>query len=279
MSPEAAPGGRSLRSRTMTEPAGDSASSTTDPQLQALKSSSAHLAALVTPLDDAQIVAAAYPSEWSIAEVLSHLGSGAVIMQRRLADTRADRATPDEFAPSVWDVWNAKSPREQVDDGLAADRDLIARLDELGDDEWAQLRFVLGPLEVDTSAFVGLRVNEHVMHTWDVEVALDPGATLSSEHAALLVDNLELIARFTGTPTGARRTIGIRTTDPDRSFTVTLSPDAATLTPVAALSAADVTMTAESFARLVYGRLDAAPAANVEDDATLDELREVFPGP
>ena len=33
----------------------------------------------------------AYPSEWTIADVLSHVGSGAVIMQRRLDDSLAGR--------------------------------------------------------------------------------------------------------------------------------------------------------------------------------------------
>ena len=36
-------------------------------------------------------------------------------------DVRAGRETPDDFAPSVWDEWNAKTPRAQADDALAAD--------------------------------------------------------------------------------------------------------------------------------------------------------------
>ncbi len=264
----------------MSEPEPHTPSRATHPQLEALRTSSAHLRDIVVPLDDRQIEASAHPTEWSIADVLSHVGSGAVIMQGRLTDALADRATPDEFAPSVWDVWNAKSPREQVDDGLAADRDLVVHLDALTDDEWTRLRFALGPLDLDTSGFVGLRVNEHVMHTWDVEVALDPAATLSSEHAELVVDSLELIARFTGRPTGGDHAIGVRTTDPDRSFRIVLTPDAAQFTPVATLSNPDLTMTAESFARLVYGRLAPERAVTIDGDAAiLDELRRVFPGP
>jgi uncharacterized protein (TIGR03083 family) len=267
----------------MAEREPDRPSHASDPHLAALRNSSAHLREIVTPLDDEQIAVPAYPTEWSIAQVVSHVGSGAVIMHRRLDDTLADRATPDEFAPAVWDVWNAKSPREQVDDGLAADRALVEHLDELTDDEWTRLRFDFGPFQLDASGFVGMRVNEHVMHTWDVEVALDPGATLTPEHAALLVDNLELIARFTATPTGSDRTIRVRTTDPDRSFTIALTADQVTLAPVEAPgtpSTPDLTMTAEAFARLVYGRLDAEHADGVDgDDDALDELRQVYPGP
>ena len=47
--------------------------------LEALHASHDHLGALVAPLDDAAIVRPAYPTEWTIAQVMSHLGSGAVI--------------------------------------------------------------------------------------------------------------------------------------------------------------------------------------------------------
>ena len=32
---------------------------------------------------------------------------------------------PDDFAPKVWDEWNAKSPRAQADDSLAVDHRLL----------------------------------------------------------------------------------------------------------------------------------------------------------
>ena len=85
-----------------------------DTTLALLRSSVARLGRIVEPLDDATLERPAYPSEWSIAQVLSHLGSGAEIMQRRLDDTESGRETPESFAPSVWDDWNAKSPRAQV---------------------------------------------------------------------------------------------------------------------------------------------------------------------
>jgi hypothetical protein len=88
--------------------------------LGALRSSVDRLAALVRPLDDVAIAGRAYPSQWTIADVLSHLGSGAVIAQRRLDDALTGSPTPDDFNPSVWDEWNAKSPRTKVDDGLGA---------------------------------------------------------------------------------------------------------------------------------------------------------------
>ena len=61
--------------------------------------------------------------------MLSHLGSGAVIMQRHLEDTLAGQATPDDYAPRVWNTWNAKAPAAQRDDALAADTALLARIE------------------------------------------------------------------------------------------------------------------------------------------------------
>ena len=126
-------------------------------------------------------------------------------MQRRLDDTVSGRDTPESFAPSVWDEWNAKSPRAQVDDALTADAALVARLEAVATSGAEELEFRMGPLTVDFDAFVGLRVNEHTLHTWDVEVALAPQVPLPAEAVPFVVDHLELIARYTGRPTGDER--------------------------------------------------------------------------
>ena len=109
---------------------------------------------------------------------MSHLGSAAVIMQRRF-----EAAVPDDFAPSVWEEWNAKSPRAQVDDALAADAALAAALEALSDEERGGFSFATGPIRVGFEGFVGLRLNEHALHTWDIEVALDHAATIPSSMA------------------------------------------------------------------------------------------------
>src|SRR5690349_5074923 len=97
--------------------------------LALLRSSVERLRRIVEPLDDRTVERQAYPSDWSIAQVLSHIGSGVQIMRRRLDDTVDRRETPESFTPSVWDDWNAKSPRAQVDDALAADAALLTRLE------------------------------------------------------------------------------------------------------------------------------------------------------
>ena len=103
--------------------------------------------------------------------MLSHLGSGGVIMQARLDAGFRGEDLADDFAPRVWDEWNAKTPDAKVADALAVDRVLVDRLASFTDDERAKVGIALGPMQFDFDGVVGLRLNEHVLHTWDVEVA------------------------------------------------------------------------------------------------------------
>ncbi len=115
-------------------------------QLRSLTVSVDHLAAIVRGLTPEQLRQQAYPSEWTVADVLSHLGSGAVLTTQRLDDA------VDLDPQSVWDDWNAKDPEAQAADALEADAALLARLTAITPDEAAALRFAMGPMEVDLSA-------------------------------------------------------------------------------------------------------------------------------
>jgi uncharacterized protein (TIGR03083 family) len=250
-----------------------------DASLSALRTSAERLRATATALDDAQLVGASYDSEWTIADVLSHLGSGAVIMQRRLQDTKAGTETPDDFAPAVWDEWNAKSPRAKTDDALAADRALVEAFEAVNDEEGTVLTFAMGPMTLDFPTFAGMRLNEHVFHTWDVEVALHGAATLAPDAVPLVVDNLGMIARFTARPVGEPRTIAIRTTDPSHDVTVTIGTDGVEYAGSGS-GEPDLVLPAEALCRLVYGRLDPDHTpAFTGDGKALDALRRIFPGP
>jgi uncharacterized protein (TIGR03083 family) len=247
--------------------------------LAALHLSSDRLRRIVEPVDDATLSAPAYPTEWTIAQVLSHLGSAAVIHRRRLDDSLAGRNFPDGFPPAVWDEWNAKSPRAQADDGLAADAALLARLDAVTADEQDGLRLSIGPLDVDFAEFVGLRLNEHTVHTWDVEVAIDPAATIPVTLAAFVVDSLGLIVRYTARA-AEDQVVVVRTEEPERTFALRLSPDGSSLEPAPADRPPDLELPAEAFVRLLYGRLDRNHTpAGAGDEPLLATLRQAFPGP
>src|SRR4051812_23346372 len=139
-----------------------------DPQT-ALTASVDHLRRVVESLDEGQFTAPAYPSEWTIADVLSHIGSGAVIMRGALDAAASGGEVPEGFNQSVWDEWNAKEPAAQVADALLADRAALDRLGELSDEERTTARFTIGPMSLDLMGYIGMRLNEHALHTWDVE--------------------------------------------------------------------------------------------------------------
>jgi uncharacterized protein (TIGR03083 family) len=248
--------------------------------VSALRASVGRLHELARGLDDAQLVSPSYCDEWSIAQVLSHLGSGAVISLRGLQDVRAGTSAPEGFNPAVWDEWNAKTPRTQADDALVADEALMAAFEGVGDAERGRLRFPLGPLSLGFDELVGLRLNEHALHSWDIAVEQDESAGLPEDAAALVVDNLSLIARFSGRPDGHEGTIAIRTSHPERDIVVRVSPDGVELGAGESGEPADLELPAEAFCRLVYGRLDPNHTpAHRGDAAHLDLLRAVFPGP
>ncbi|HEY6426449.1 MAG TPA: maleylpyruvate isomerase N-terminal domain-containing protein [Acidimicrobiales bacterium] len=244
-----------------------------------LGNSTRHLRDIVEGLETSQLDAPAYPAEWTIADVLSHLGSGAVLLQRWLEDALAARETPSDLAPSVWAEWNAKSSSVRCSDALLADKALLERLGSVTEAERASFRFVMGPINEDFDGFVGLRLKEHALHTWDIEVSFVPSATLDIETTAIVVDQLELIVRFTGKPAHSDSTVTVRTNTPRRDFSVTLGPDAVSLTPSELGAKPNVQMSAEALVRLVYGRLDPEHTPPVESDIDLDNLRQAFPGP
>ena len=243
-----------------------------------LRASVERLRGIVEELDPGQLEMPAYPSEWTIADVLSHLGSGAVILQRRLDDAIAGSMTPSEFAQPIWDAWNAKSPQAQASDALVADHAFIDRLGSLADDERVGFTFALGPMTFDFAGFVGLRLNEHALHTWDIEVIFDPGATLAPDATRLVIDNLEMTARYAGKPTGSEHHVAVRTSEPRRTFALTLGAEAVSLEPADLVGEPDLEIPAEAFVRLVYGRLDPEHTPPTRGPADLDELRRVFSG-
>ena len=246
-------------------------------EIAALRGSVAHLRDVVAGLDGEQLRRSAYPTEWTIADVLSHLGSGAVILHRRLDDGLAGRETDADFNPGVWAEWNAKQPEAQAADALVADAALLAAIDAVGETERRGFRFELGPRQLDFGGFVGLRLNEHALHTWDIEVALEPTAVLPGDATAVIIDNLEMMAGFGGKPGGTERSVRVRTSDPERGFTISLGPDRVELRPSEPLDTPDLALPSEALVRLVYGRMD-PDRTPIADTTTLDELRRVFPG-
>jgi len=252
--------------------------------IAALRKSHDLLASLVQPLDAEQVRGPSYCSDWTIAQVLSHLGSGAEIGLMMLPGAlgEAEPVGGNAFQP-VWDRWNAKSPDQQAADALVADEQHVRALEQLSDAELAKIQFPFIGMELDAAGLVRLRLGEHALHTWDVAVSADPAATVALEAAALLIDNVpEFIAPRLGKPQGEEFRNRVITTEPDRDYLLTVT-DSVNMTGWPGgdgAGASEVRMPAEALLRLSYGRLDPGhtPPGVTADPAGLDRLRQVFPG-
>ena len=151
--------------------------SSPDPWISALRHSHDRLRASVQSLGSDQLSQRSYPSEWTIAQVLSHLGSQAEIFGQILEAGLAGQEPPGpgDFPP-IWAKWNAKDPQAQAADALRADLATLERLESMDAGERERLHLNLFGMDIDTTGFARLRVSEHAVHTWDVLVALDPAA-------------------------------------------------------------------------------------------------------
>jgi uncharacterized protein (TIGR03083 family) len=251
--------------------------------LSVLRESQGALADLVSPLSPAEVEQPSYASEWSIAQVMSHLGSGAEIFDLFISAGLDGSAAPggDVFGP-IWQKWNEKSAQEQAADGLRTDAAFVDRVSALDDEQVASWRLEMFGGEQGLADVLRLRLGEHTVHSWDVAVARDDDAVLMPDAVELLIDHLGKLVARAGKPSAQPVTVRVTTTDPSREFTLRLADEAAELTDAPDnASSADATLRlpAEALIRLVYGRLDPAHTPPVEASGVdLGLLRQAFPG-
>ena len=250
------------------------------PWIQALRHSHERLQAVAGPLGAGQLERRSYASQWSIAQVLSHLGSQAEIFSLLLDAGLAGQDPPGQDAfPPIWEAWSAKSPDNQAADALRADQAVTVRLESLDDTQRDRLHLHAFGMDLDTTGLARIRLGEHAVHTWDIAVALDPTATVAPDAVVLLVDTLGQLVTWTAKPRGKRRRLRVSTSSPVRHYMLDIG-ETVTLMPTEGNSIRpELALPAEAFVRLVYGRLDPAHTPPVEATRVdLDELRQVFPG-
>jgi uncharacterized protein (TIGR03083 family) len=255
-------------------------------ELQAtLWASHRRLDAATQTLTEDEIAGPSYCSDWSTAQVLSHIGSGAQIFGL-LLDAGLSGAEPpgrEEFS-KIWDVWNAMDPNEQAKSSLIADSAFLQRLDAVPADQLDALQMTLFGTPADATRLLGLRLSEHAIHTWDVVVMREPSAEVAADAVARMIDHLEAVAARSGTSAGGPLEVEITTTAPERAFRLSVAEKVAlgpaTTGDDVSAATSTVRMPGEALVRLVYGRLDAehTPAVVEAEGIDLGVLRSVFPG-
>ena len=256
-----------------------------DRSIAVLRATHDDLAALVPGLTDEQLTGPSGASEWTVAQVLSHLGSGAEIglatLQTALA---AGPAAGPDFNQSVWDRWNAMSPREQATNYLDHDARLVAAYESLTSEQRSTGQVDLGflPEPLPLASFAGMRLNETAQHSWDVRVAFDPAAAIPADAAAVLAEHLagglSFLAGFIGKADALAAPVVV---DFEGSGYGLVVADKAAVVADPADPTATFTGPLEAAIRLVGGRLRPAntpESVKVTGAVTLDDLRRVFPG-
>ncbi|HZV26879.1 MAG TPA: maleylpyruvate isomerase family mycothiol-dependent enzyme [Acidothermaceae bacterium] len=253
----------------------------TDVLLAALRNSRAHLVEVATPLTAEQVRKQSYDTEWSVGQVLSHLGTGAIFFKFILEAGLAGQPAPgiDVMRP-IWDEWNAKSPDDLPHDAIEADGKLMAAFEALDAEQQRSWHLDFFGTDRDFAGILHMRLGELSVHTWDFVVALDPKAQLLPDAVDLLIDTLSPLVARVGKPLDHQLVVGVETDYPNRNFVLTVDADGATLEQLDARFEADslLALPAEAFVRLVYGRLDVEHTPPGVDGAILQTLRAVFVG-
>lgn len=242
------------------------------------------LAAFVVSLTSDNLRERSYATEWSIADVLSHIGSGAELSLLRLRAQTEDSPTPEESA-QVWEKWNSRTPEQQAAEGMAAEDEFVSALEGLDDAALESLHRDLGGFDLDPSQALRLRVSEQAMHSWDILVMFDDNAVLPEAGVPALLEVLPLTLRWAAQPHDDLLRLRVRTTDPDHDYVLELAPGSTRLSSVDDSSDttgvdSELLLPAEALLRLVYGRLDPrhTPPHKATDETLLDRLRAIFRG-
>ncbi len=266
-------------------------SSLADRTIAALRENRDDLASRVRQFSAADLDRMSGSREWDVAQVLSHLGSGAEIGLEGLRRALAGQEAPSQdFNHGVWDRWNAMSQQEKADGFLEASERLVAAYEAMDAQAREDFRINLGflPAPVDLATLTGMRLNEALFHAWDVRVAFDAQATIPGSLAEVLLQQfsgpVSFFLRFLGKTAsldGTPVNLLVQTTDPEHTLGLAMA-DAVSITEIPAEPDGVLTIPTEALLRLWSGRL--APEhtpVGVElasASLTLDELRGVFAG-
>ena len=252
--------------------------------IAALRAEHDTLASTVPALSIAQLTGPSGAAEWTVADVLSHMGSGAEISLAGYRGSIGEAAPPEpSFNQSVWDRWNAMDPADQAARSLEGNAELVETLAALTPEQHNAIKVKIGflPEPLTLTSYAGMRLNEVAHHGWDVRVATDPAATLADDSAQALAEHfaggLGFLFGFIGKAAPADSAVIAIGQTP---FAIVLDEGARWSADASGVTAT-FTGGLESAVRLIAGRLTPphTPAGvTVTGNISLDDLRRVFPG-
>lgn len=251
-----------------------------DRTITALRSEHDTLAGLVGTLTDEQLAAPSGASEWTVAQALSHLGSGAEIGRAPIAQAAGETVAAEDN-PTIWARWDSSAPRAQAEGFLEHNGRWLELVEALTPEQRSSLTVDLGflPEPVPLLTALGMRLSEVANHSWDVRVAFDPDTGVAASSAEVLLDHLAgpigFMLGFLAKPAELAKPASVAV--PGGGLVI---DDAVTVVDHLESPSATFNGPAEAFVRLISGRLKAPydKDVTVEGSITLDDLRRVFPG-
>ena len=133
-----------------------------DPWISALRKSHDLLRAHVQPMDATAVQSPSYASEWSIAQVLSHLGSGAEIFGLFLASGLRGEDPPGRTRSArSGRAGTSARRRHRRPTAWPPTRSCSTSIEALDAGQRASLRLNLFGMDMDLTGLVGMRLNEH----------------------------------------------------------------------------------------------------------------------
>ena len=229
-------------------------------------------------------------ADWKVYQVVSHIGSQPKIEAGVLAaGLRGAPPMNDEQRKAIWAHFDSLKPNEVLPEFRQGNEEFYRLADSLTDDELGRsVPWIFGPAPVAT--VLGGRLNEQVLHAWDIRWARDKGATLSPETLPDLLEVNLNPARLGGLvkPERAERlagkTIQFVLSRPEAAANLQLRPDGVQGGQGRAASPdLTVELPAEAFIRLLWGRYD-VPAGLRSGQLKLSKpdlaepLQALFPG-
>ena len=254
----------------------------------ALGRSHQELAAFAETIPPAAHTRRSYCTDWTVAQVYSHLGSGAEIEVARIRAALSRGPSPDPGP--IWQRWNALSPAEMISRFDSADAKYLQFIDELDLDALGDIQVAMDSMRVPLPSAMVLRLTEHALHSWDIYVAFDPTIEVASYATDLLVDLYprEIIAMVATLQVAGRAGKAALLVDIEslsRTVLITFA-DSVSVETVHARDEPSSTghirlPTSGSWARLLTGRLDDDHMpSNITSTGvpTLQELRALLQG-
>jgi uncharacterized protein (TIGR03083 family) len=229
-------------------------------------------------------------TEWDLTKLVSHLGSGAVLMLRMVrSGLEGTPPQTQEERQQVWGHFDSLAPEQLYREFQQANTDALTYLDQLpADQRERRIPSFLG--EVPAAVLLRARLAEISLHSWDVRVALDPTARLLFGSVGPLVDQtLGFVGRRSNAEARAELAGTVFELDLEgrnrRRIALVVNQDGVSVAdPGQSSHRATLWLTGEAFVRLGAGRF-ALEAAERDGELAVDgdrqaalKLNALFPG-